>query len=159
MNIQGITTWAVIVGTPRANKFKGGAREWSFDLTVNEVEQKKLLDAGMKATYLKNKDDSRGTYITFVRPELKKDGTPSKPFNIVDAQKNPWPSDKLIGNGSVLNVIVSLNEREFRGVKFLKPSAVAVQIWDHKDYVSTSNGSGGGFASKEAVPGDSEGTW
>lgn len=132
MIIQGEGRWCKIVGEPVPNKFKNGAREWSFELYVDEANQRKLLDAGMNPSYLKDKGD--GVFLSFSRDELKKDGEPSKPFQVVDAAKNPWPADKKIGNGSTLNVIVNLNERTFRGEKFLKPSVIAVQIWKYVEY-------------------------
>src|SRR5690606_474304 len=36
--------------------------------------------------------------------ELKADGTPNRPIEVVDILGKPWPEDKLIGNGSVVDV-------------------------------------------------------
>jgi len=132
MIIQGTGKWCRIVGEPAPNKFKNNAREWSFELYLDEANQRKLLDAGMKPSYLKDKGD--GVFIQFTRDEFRKDGSPGKAFEIVDAAKNPWPEGKLIGNGSTLNVMVTLNEREFHKEKFLKPSALKVQVWEWKEY-------------------------
>ena len=102
----------------------------------------------MKKTYLRDKDDERGTFVSFSRDAIKKDKTEGKPYKIVDAQGQPFPDDKAVGNGSTVNVVVSLNERTFRGEKFLKPSAVAIQIWDLIQYDS------GAFPTKDASLGD-----
>jgi hypothetical protein len=93
----------------------------------------------MKPTYLRNKNDERGVFLTFKRKSVKADGESAKPFKVVDNQKNPWPEDKLIGNGSLLNVMVVLSEREYRKEKFIKPSAIKVQVWEHVPYTSNAD--------------------
>ena len=141
MLIKGQAFWCRVVGAPHDNKFTK-SKQWSFDLSVDKETIQKLLEAGMRKTYIRNKADERGDFLSFQRDATKKDGTEGKPFKIVDAQNNPWPTDKLIGNGSTLNVIVTLNEREFRGEKFLKPSAINLQVWDLVEYSKGSSGSG-----------------
>lgn len=136
--VQGKAYYARIVGAPHPNKFKEGINQWSFDLSIDEEEADKLLKAGMKKSYLRNKDDERGTFISFSRDDVRTDKTPGKPYHIVDAQNREWDQNTLIGNGSVLNVAVSLNERTFRGDKFLKPGAVACQVWELCKYENKS---------------------
>lgn len=128
--ISGKAFWFKATGAPRPNKFNPKVPRWSFDISVDTENQQKLLEKGMKDSYLKNKGDERGTFLTFDRDSIKTDGSPGKPFRIVDGKNNPWPDGVEVGNGSDINVVVTLNEREFRGAKFLKPSAVAVQIWN-----------------------------
>lgn len=142
MMINGKGYWFKAAGKPRVNKYSN-KEQWSFDLSITEDTQKSLLDKGMRKNYLRNKDDERGTFLTFVRDAVKQDGTDGKPFKIIDAHGNPWPEGKLVGNGSELNVVVTLNEREFNKQKFLKPSAVAVQVWNLVEYES------GKFPTKE----------
>jgi hypothetical protein len=153
MLINGKSYWFRAQGAPHTNKFNPDVPQWSFDLSISDEEVQKLLDAGMTKTYLRNKDDERGTFLSFVRDSVKKDGTPAKPFRIEDAKNNPWPEDKSVGNGSELNVVVSLNERAFRGQKFSKPSAIAIQVWDHVAYQS------GGFPTKDIDQPAVAGTW
>lgn len=150
MIIEGTATWAKIVGEPAPNKFNPKSRRWSFDFTPNAKGKEDLLKAGMKPSYLKNKGDKRGDFLQFTRDETKSDGTKGKPFIVIDSKKNLWPEDVKIGNGSTLRVKVSLNERSFRGEKFLKPSALAIQVWDHVKY------EGDGFEVKETNEDDSE---
>lgn len=143
MMLTGKTFWFKAIGSPRPNKFNPDVPQWSFDLSIDEENQDKLIKAGIKKDSFKNKDDERGTFLTFTRDAVKKNGEAGKPFRVVDAQNKDWDQTKNIGNGSELNVVVSLNEREFRGKKFLKPSAVAIQVWDLVEYQS------GGFPVKE----------
>lgn len=134
MLIKGKAAYTRVVGQPHKNKFNPDVDQWSFDLTVDKEAQQTLLEAGMRKTYLRDKEDFRETFISFTRDATKKDGSPGKPYEIVDAQGQPWPEDVLIGNGSVLNVIVTLNERTFRGEKFLKPSCIKLQVWQLVEY-------------------------
>lgn len=131
--VNGKGYWIRVVGSPVENKFKPGINQWSFDLSIDETTQEKLLKAGMRKSYLKNKGDERGTFISFSRDATKADKTAGKPYNIIDHHGNPW-SDELIGNGSTLNVMVSLNERSYNGMTFLKPSAIKLQVYDHVKY-------------------------
>lgn len=151
--IQGKAFWAKVIGAPRANKFNPAVPQWAFDLSIDAKTAAELVDKGMKKSYLRDKQDERGTFLTFTRDSVKKDGTEGKPFKIVDSKKNPWPDGKLIGNGSVLNVVVTLNERTFRGEKFLKPSAVALQVWELVEYDASS------FPTKETDEPAGEETW
>lgn len=144
--ISGKAYWFKAQGSPKANRFNPDIPQWTFDLAVDDENAQKLLELGMKKTYLRNKDDERGTFISFARDAVKKDKSPGKPFNIVDAQGKPWDNTKNVGNGSELNVVVSLNERTFRGDTFLKPSAVAIQVWNLVKYDS------GAFPTKAAEP-------
>lgn len=141
--INGKAYWFKANGAPKVNKFSQKP-QWSFDLSVDEKTQTDLLEKGMRKNYLRNKGDERGTFLTFTRDSVKQDGTEGKPFKIVDAQGKDWPEGKLVGNGSELNVVVTLNEREFNKQKFLKPSAVAIQVWTLVQYES------GKFPTKEA---------
>lgn len=142
--ITGKAYWAKVIGKPRPNKFKEDALQWSFDLSVDDDTINSLIADGMRPSYVKDKEDERGKFISFVRDAKKADGTDNKPFRIVDAHNNQWPNDVLIGNGSTLNVSMMLSERTFRGAKFLKPVAMSMQVWDLVDYVRPSE-----FPSKE----------
>lgn len=153
MMITGKMFWSKVVGAPRANKFNPTVPQWGFDLSIDGKTANELVEKGMKKTYLRDKQDERGTFLTFTRDSVKKDGTPGKAYRIVDAKKNPWPDDVLIGNGSVANVVVTLNERNFRGEKFLKPSAVALQIWELQKYDASS------FPTKTVDEPAGEDTW
>jgi hypothetical protein len=151
MLITGKIFWSKITGNPVVNKFNPAVPHWTFDLSLSDEEVNKLLAAGMKKTYVKNKQDNRGNFLSFTRDSKKKDPTDStrlvdgKPFTVKDAHDNDWPRGKEIGNGSTINVIIVLNERTYRGEKFLKPSAIAIQVWDLVEFTRTD-----GFPVREA---------
>lgn len=146
MLIQGKTTWCRVTGAPHANKFNPAVPQWSFDLSVDEETQSKLLKLGVRKNTFKDKGDDRGTFISFTRNSVKADGTAGKPFDVKDAQGETWDDSVKIGNGSVLNVIVMLSERQFGSDKFLKPSALKIQVWGHVPYT----GNDGEFPTREA---------
>lgn len=142
-----IIDYARVVGEPYTNKFDPSKKQWSFDLRVDKATQKQLLDAGMRKSFIRNKDE-RGPFISFVRDATRRDGSEGKPFKIVDHRGEPWDQNVKIGNGSVVNVIVTLNEREYNGQKFLKPGCISFQVWDLVPYEPKAQ-SDDGFPVKE----------
>ena len=142
MMITGPCHYARITGEAPKTKFSPRG-QWSIEISLDGKTKQRLLEAGMKKDYIKNKGDDRGDYLQFTRDAVKKDGKPGKPIEVVGPDKAPWPEDKLIGNGSIVNAIISLNEREWKGEKFLKPGVISIQVWEHVPYER------GGFPTKE----------
>lgn len=130
--IRGTASWAKIVGAP-AKAYDPGKFEWSVDVSVDEATRKDLIKQGI-GDKVRNKGDDRGDFLTFKRPSTRKDGTPSKPIEIVDHEGKPWPDGVKIGNGSILNVKYVINETEYGGRKFKKPGILKVQVWEHVPY-------------------------
>lgn len=139
MLIQGKSYWTKILGHPVVNKFDDTKKQWSFDLAIDQETKTKLLDAGMRKSKVRNKNDERGDFISFVRDATRKDGSPGKPFEVVDHRGEPWNPKRMIGNGSTLNVVVQLNERSYKGDKFLVPGAIKIQVWDLKEFTPAGN--------------------
>lgn len=138
--------WSKIVGAPRPNYNKDGT-EWSFDLALTPTAKKQLKEAGA-ASYFKDLGDDRGTFIHLKRKATKSDGTPAKSIAIVDHHNSPW-DNRLIGNGSTVNVSVALNEYDVGKVKKIQVSPLAVQVWDLTPYQSKSS-----FPTREDGPND-----
>jgi hypothetical protein len=132
MLISGKSYWTKIIGEPRKGYEDDPVPEWSMDVALTPESAKALRDAGC-TSYVKNKGDDRGDFVSLKRKALKQDGTPAKPIKVVDAHNNDW-NKRLIGNGSTVNVSIALNERTYKGKKFLKPSILAVQVWDLVEY-------------------------
>ena len=135
MLISGQGFWFKALGAPQTNRFDETKKQWTFDLAIDKATQTKLLEAGIRKSYIKNKNDDRGAFISFSRDAVRKGGEPGKPIQVVDHRGEPWDPKKLVGNGSTLNVKIALNEREYNGQKFLKPSVISVQIWNLVEYV------------------------
>lgn len=125
MIISGIAHWAKVVGAPGWG-YKNQYKEWSMDVAIDESTEAKLLEAGMDKSYIKNKGDDRGNFITFKRRELKRDGSPGKPIAIVDARGSDWDGKTLIGNGSKVDCKIILNDVE--GQKGTKPGLLKVRV-------------------------------
>lgn len=129
MVIQGKSWYAKVLGPP-AWGYKKQYKEWSIDVTIDAATKARLLEAGMSKTSIKNKDDDRGEFLTFKRRELKKDNTPGKPIEVVDKKGQAWNPKLLIGNGSLVNVKIALNEYEGE----VKPGLIKLQIVEHVEY-------------------------
>ena len=129
MVIQGKAYYAKVLGAP-AWGYKKQHKEWSLDVTIDAPTKARLLEAGMSKGVIKNKDDDRGDFITFKRRELKKDGTPGKRIEVVNKKGQEWDQKALIGNGSVVNCKIALNEYEGE----TKPGLIKLQVVEHVEY-------------------------
>lgn len=129
--ITGPIYWSKILGEPQPG-YQGKGREWSFDLGVDQKTEKKLAELEV-SDYIKTKDGhaSGGKFIKFKRNAVKADGSAAKPFKVVGPDGKDWPDDKRIGNGSIVNVKLAINEKQDGK---MKPSAVAIQVWEYVPY-------------------------
>lgn len=103
---------------------------------VDEDTQKKLKAEGLGD---KLKDKGNGVFITFKRKELKQDGSKNQPIRIVDHRGNDW-DNRLIGNGSTVNVNFAINE--FKPKQFAA-NILSLQVWDYVPFT------GGEFPTRE----------
>ena len=130
--IQGSALYCKIIGAPVPG-FDEDSLEWTFDLVLNAAQEKELLSTGVAPQYIKNHKTGNERYVRFTRKAIKKDGSKGAPIRVVDAQGHDW-DDRLIGNGSVLNVAYTLNTVGKGKETRMKPSVLSVQVWDHKAY-------------------------
>lgn len=94
--------WPKIVGERALHdNYDGDAKQWAYELVPDDttfLKEHKLLDR------LKDKEDAKnpdkGEYLYLRKPELTRDGEKNEPIRIYDADNNPWPEDKLLGNGT-----------------------------------------------------------
>ncbi len=127
MIIQGKAKWAKITGAPH-DGYEGKFKEWSIDVYVDDETEEKLVAQGLKS---KIKDKGNGSYITFKRKELKKDGTQNQPIRVVDHHGEAWNPKVKIGNGSTVNVNFAINE--FKPKDF-NANILSLQVWDLVPY-------------------------
>lgn len=102
---RGKAQYAKVLGEPMLNYNKDG-KEWKMDLVLADkgtLAEAKKLGIGDR---VKQKDDyvDGQSYMTFKQAEFKRDGTANDPIKVTDILGNPWPKDKLIGNGSDVDV-------------------------------------------------------
>lgn len=127
-----------------------GPEEWTFDLQLDDEGLKQLKALKVADQYIKT-NKAGNEFIRFNRKVLKRDGSKSKPFSIVNHKKEEWEADTKIGNGSILRVQFTLNEVGTGKDKRLKPSALAVQVWKHVPFSNNS-----AFETREDTPEDGE---
>ena len=102
---RGKAQYAKVLGEPMLNYNKDG-KEWKLDRVRADkrtLKEAKKLGIGDR---IKQKDDyvDGQNYMTFKQAEFKRDGTANDPIKVTDILDNPWPKDKLIGNGSDVDV-------------------------------------------------------
>jgi len=102
--LRGKTSFAKILGAPVLNFSKDG-KEWKMDLVLDKdtVKEVKALGIGDR---VKTKDGylDGQPHLSFKQAELKRDGTPNQPIDVKDIAGKPWPENKLLGNGTDVDV-------------------------------------------------------
>ena len=104
--IRGKASFAKILGEPVLNYSKDG-KEWKMDLLLTNKDSLKELKAAGIANRVKRKEGylNGEPFMSFKQAEYRKDGvTKNEPIKVVDIKGNPWDDDKLIGNGSDVDV-------------------------------------------------------
>lgn len=105
--LRGTTMYAKILGDPVLNYSKDG-KEWKMDLVIDKNDIKELKSYGI-ADRVKTKDGYADDkpYISFKQREMRTvngEEVPNDPIRVVDAAGKPWDSNKLLGNGSTVDV-------------------------------------------------------
>ena len=106
--IRGKTSFAKILGEPVLNYSKDG-KEWKLDLQIPKTAVKEFKSYGI-SDRVKTKDEylNGEPYITLKQRELRASGEPNKPIKVVDIKGADWDQDKLIGNGSDVDVKIRI---------------------------------------------------
>ena len=125
--ISGDAYWAHVI-TPNTKFNPDG--EWSIEVCNLDAKNKKIAEGD--GLTIKNKDDDRGDVVTRKQYARTKDGSPRK-ISVKDSQRNPFPNDKLIGNGSKVNVSYFPKEYTVYGGG-VKGYLNAVQVVDLVEY-------------------------
>jgi hypothetical protein len=128
--VRGKLFWAKVLGEPVDNYSKDG-KEWTFDLSPDADGLQTLEDVGLTGK-IKNKEDDRGDFIQFRQKEKRRDGSLNRRISVTDAQGNPWPADKLLGNETVADV--KFEKKDYGEGKHPGVYPQAIRILDHKEY-------------------------
>jgi|TARA_R100001530_G_C4320355_1_gene155533 hypothetical protein len=125
---------------------------WSIQIEVDDDNRPTIEDAGLP---INNKGDDRNDFVTIKRKVMRKDGTSRRPPIVKDSQNNLW-NDKLIGNGSVVNVKAVPFEWDYAGKTGVSADLAAVQVVDLIEYAGSGVGDfdvvKGGYVSDEEIP-------
>lgn len=117
--IRGKTSFAKVLGDPVLNYAKDG-HEWKTDIQLTPATVKELKAYGV-GDRVKTKDEylDGEPYISLKQKALRADGEPNRPIKVVDIKGKPWDDNKLIGNGSDVDVklrIVDYGKGKKKGV-------------------------------------------
>jgi len=97
--VSGKVYWAKVF-VPVMN-YEGTGKEWTMDFVPDDVsflKEHKLLDR------LKENDSIPGDFIKLRKPTETKDGEKNDPIRVYNEDNEPWPENTLIGNGSDVDV-------------------------------------------------------
>lgn len=134
--LRGTLHWAKVLGAPRDNEFTGG-RDWSVDLTPDDPKALKELGIADKLREPKGKnDDRKERFLSFRQKEFRENQktgevTKNEPIRVTDARGEPWPDNKLIGNGTKADVKFLVKEYK-KGM--VGTYIQAIRILDHVPY-------------------------
>jgi|TARA_R110000803_G_scaffold202637_2_gene267851 hypothetical protein len=129
--ITGKAYWASVVSPNKTFDVDG---TWTLD--VCNLDKKNIEMVKADGLTIKNKGDDRGDFVTIKRKVKRKDGNENAAPIVVDAQKRPLALDILIGNGSLVNVLYSTYDWEFKGRKGTSADLKSVQVTDLVPYES-----------------------
>jgi hypothetical protein len=112
-----------------------GTPQWEVQALTTD---KKLADNLAKEHFnVKEKD---GNYvISLKRKALKRDGTPNKPPQVVDSKLQPM-DPKVIGNGSIGNIMVYQYEYDMMGRQGIGTMLSGVQVTTLNKYNPSASG-------------------
>lgn len=126
--VRGKASFAKILGEPVLNYDKSG-KEWKIDLVISEDTVKEFQSVGVGDRVKRKENYVDGQpYVSFRQSELRKDGSENYPIKVVDILNKDWDQNKLIGNGSDVDVKFVVMDHGpgkkhgmyIRGVKVLK---------------------------------------
>ena len=95
--ISGTAFWAHVL-TPNTRFDPDG--EWSIEICNLDATNKKIAEGD--GLSIKNKSDDRGDFVCLKQYARTRDGIP-RGMPVKDSLRNPFPTEKRIGNGSKVN--------------------------------------------------------
>jgi hypothetical protein len=116
--------------------FDEDGMEYSLDLELSDKQIASLRKSGM-SDKTKAKEDEDGTkYVTFRKPTHSRAGKELVPLKIVDRNKKPFT--ELLGNGTVVNIVLALLAYDGKFGKGVVIRPEAIQVIDHVEYAGGS---------------------
>lgn len=141
--LRGTAMYAKVLGDPVLNYDKDG-KEWKFDFIPKDPKAvtKELAEAGVSDRLRSRVVKSTGEdlyegakFMSFRQREYTKDGKPNEPIGVFDILGSPWDQNKLIGNGSIVDVrfaVVDYGPGKKAGVY-----PRSIRVLDHVPYAVT----------------------
>tara|TARA_Y100000593_G_C4228426_1_gene295688 strand:+ start:531 stop:947 length:417 start_codon:yes stop_codon:yes gene_type:complete len=131
MIVYGTAEWANVF---EPNKMSGKYQMDICQLDKNTV--KALQDEGLEIKQGEGEKAHKGFFIT-AKTKL--------PPKVMDSQKNIWPSEKLIGNGSKVKVSVNPYSWTFKGKNGISASLTALMVLNLEEYQNSELDAEDGF--------------
>jgi|TARA_R110001599_G_scaffold236788_1_gene436128 hypothetical protein len=103
---------------------------WQVNVCLDEDGKNLAESLGLD---VKNKGDEKGDFIKVKRKVDKRDGTKQTAPIVKDSNNNDW-DDRLIGNGSLVNVKFSTFDYNYNNKKGVAAFLLAVQVVDLVPY-------------------------
>lgn len=122
--------WCKALGKPVMN-YEGDAKEWTLDFEPDNTEflkEHRLLDR-LKED---KKGNIEGEFLHLKKPELDSEGKPNDPIRFYDADNKQWDRAVAIGNGS--SVDMKLTIVDWGKGKKKSIWVAAVRVTDHIPY-------------------------
>lgn len=115
--IKGKAYWASVF------KLNEMSKKYQIDIAnLSQADQEKLKSYGVK---IKNKGDDRGDFITCKATKI---------WKVLDANGNAWSPEKSIGNGSDIEVVVSLYDHMLSNVHGTGTGYIEVKVNNLVEY-------------------------
>ena len=95
--ISGEAYWAHII-TPNTKFNPDG--EWSIEICNLTAKNKKIAESD--GLTIINKGDERGDFVPLKQDARTRDGS-NRSISVKDSERNPFPTNKRVGNGSKVN--------------------------------------------------------
>lgn len=133
--LRGKAYYAKVLGPPVLNYAKDG-KEWTIEISLTDGGVKQLTALGLKDR-IKNKGNELGNYISLKQKELRFDGTPAEPIEIVDINDRPWDQSKKIGNKSDVDVRLTIKKAtpgKKEGVYLKKMRVLSLVPYESNDF-------------------------
>lgn len=144
--VSGSIYWAKV--HKPVDNYEGTAKEWTLDFVPDDVtflKEERLLDRLKQA-----RDPIPEDYLRLRKPELDKDGNKNGPIRIYASDDTPWEEGKAIGNGS--KVDIKLTVADFGKGKKKAIWTKAIRVQELVPYVSNEFGGMDSSAGKTEAP-------
>tara|TARA_R100001224_G_scaffold98297_1_gene68602 strand:- start:1204 stop:1635 length:432 start_codon:yes stop_codon:yes gene_type:complete len=124
----------IVSGTAKwASVFKPNDMSNKYQVDICQLDKetvKELEGVGITVKIGEGKKEDQESYIT---------AKTVRPPRVMDSKKNPWPTDKLVGNGSKVKVSVNPYEWNFQGKSGISASLNSMMVVKLVEYVGSSD--------------------
>lgn len=127
--IRGEAYYAKVLGNPVDNYNRDG-KEWTIELKPDKNAIKVLKELKLDSRITKGENKDR---ILFRQKEKRPSGELNRRISVFDANDKPWPVDKLIGNGSIVDLKFKFTDYGKGKIPGVYPQAI--RVLEYIEYV------------------------